>query len=93
MSRFYRNDEEKRGYTDRQEAGRFNCYPYTESHEYLEGWKERDRDEIHERNRQEERREEAAEQERQEYRRRREREREQEEFEQLEEERQQQAPP
>jgi hypothetical protein len=60
MSRYYRTGEEERGYNERREEGRYASYPHSQSHEYREGWDDRERDERRERDRQEERREEEA---------------------------------
>jgi hypothetical protein len=56
MSRWYRTDEEQRGYDDRKESGRFESYPYEKSHDYREGWDDAAADERRQRERAEERR-------------------------------------
>lgn len=45
MSRWYKTDDEKRGYRDREESGRYSPYPYGESRDYRDGWDEREREE------------------------------------------------
>ena len=55
MSRFYRNEEEQRGYDDREEEGRLAPYPYERSHDYRECWDGAAEDERREQRREEER--------------------------------------
>lgn len=53
MSRWYRTDEEQRGYDAGRAAERWTPYPYERSHDYREGWDDALREERRERDRQE----------------------------------------
>lgn len=57
----YRNEDEQRGYDERQEAhrsGRFAHMPYDQSYDYERGWRAAARDIARERAREEERQQE-----------------------------------
>lgn len=69
MSRWYRNEEQQRGYDDRRDEGRYGSYPHSEDYDYRQGWDERDREERREREREEERRQEEEMEERRAYER------------------------
>lgn len=56
MSRFYRTDEEQRGYDDRKESDRWASYPYERGQDYREGWDDAARDERRAQERREEER-------------------------------------
>ena len=70
MSRWYRTEEEQKGYDDRNEAGRWASYPYERDHDYRAGWDDAERDARRDRERREEERMEQEAAERAEERRR-----------------------